>query len=206
MHSEEQQNKLVCRALEGDRDALNTVLAVYCPRLTSHFGPRLPVDLKGLLSIEDVLQEGFADVFRSIAGFRSGPAAFYGWVVSIVEHRLLDLIRAARAVKRGGDWGRLDAESTQVAGLLEQAAAITRTPSISVAGHEAVAAVQEAMARLPADYRQALQLRHIEGLSAAEAAARMGRTEAAVHMLCQRGLRQMVGLLGSESRFFSRKA
>jgi DNA-directed RNA polymerase specialized sigma24 family protein len=42
-------------------------------------------------------------------------------------------------------------------------------------------------------------------LSVAETAARMSRTERAVHMLCHRGLEQLRDVLGRSSRFFTRK-
>jgi DNA-directed RNA polymerase specialized sigma24 family protein len=46
----------------------------------------------------------------------------------------------------------------------------------------------------------------VEGLAVAEAAARMGRTEAAVEMLCQRALKHLAALIGSASRFLPPKA
>jgi RNA polymerase sigma-70 factor (ECF subfamily) len=85
-------------------------------------------------------------------------------------------------------------------------AVTSRTPSASAAGHEAVSAIQSALELLPADYREALQLRYIEGLPMAEVAARLKRTEGAVQMLCQRALKQLAARMGSASRFLSRKA
>lgn len=89
-------------------------------------------------------------------------------------------------------------------GMLQQIAITSRTPSVSAASHEAISAVQSALESLPADYREALRLRHIEGLAVAEVAAQMGRTEAAVQMLCHRALRQLATVMGSASRFLSR--
>ena len=190
------------RAVAGDRAALDGLLAAYYPRLAAQFAPRMPADLHGTLGVEDVLQEAFVDVFQAVGDAKADSGqSFYAWLASIVEHRMVDLIRAARAAKRGGGWSPLDAQSASMVCMLEQVAVSSRTPSTSAAGHEAVAAVQAALGRLPADYREALRLRYIEGRPVAEAAARMGRTEVAVQMLCHRGLRQLAAAMGSASRF-----
>jgi RNA polymerase sigma-70 factor (ECF subfamily) len=49
----------------------------------------------------------------------------------------------------------------------------------------------EALARLPDDMQQVLLGRHMDGLSYAELAGRLGRTEAAVRVLYTRALRRL---------------
>lgn len=77
------------------------------------------------------------------------------------------------------------------------------TPSRSVSKREAVHAVNEALAAIAPDYRQAISLVHIEGLPVRDAAERMGKTERAVHGLCRRGMKQLQQQLGTASRFLS---
>jgi RNA polymerase sigma-70 factor (ECF subfamily) len=81
-----------------------------------------------------------------------------------------------------------------------------RTPSRSAAAHEAVEAIRAALGEIDVDYAEALRLRYAEGLAVENTAERMGRTKAAVHMLCHRGLRRLRDALGRESKFLSRKA
>jgi RNA polymerase sigma factor (sigma-70 family) len=87
--------------------------------------------------------------------------------------------------------------------LLDLLAAPGRTPSQSVARHEAIDAVQSALADLPEDYRQAVRLVHLEGCSIAAAARNMQRTERAVENLCYKARLRMREFLGSRSRFLS---
>jgi RNA polymerase sigma-70 factor (ECF subfamily) len=205
MSNEGCHDDVVRRAVAGDRAALDGLLAAYYPRLAAHVAPKLPGDLRGTLAVEDVLQEAFLDAFQAIGSAKAESGkSFYSWLVAIVEHQMLDLIRAARTAKRGGGWSPLDAQSASTVGMLQQIAITSRTPSASAAGHEAISAVQSALESLPANYREALRLRHIEGLAVADVAARMGRTEAAVQMLCHRALRQLATVMGSASRFLSR--
>jgi DNA-directed RNA polymerase specialized sigma24 family protein len=48
-------------------------------------------------------------------------------------------------------------------------------------------------------------LHFIECLSVAETAERMGRSDGAVLMLCNRGLRQLAKIVGDPAKFLSRK-
>ncbi len=197
-------NDLVQRAVAGDRAAFEALLAVFYPRLRAHFAPLLPRDLQGVLSVEDVLQDGILEACQTLGTVRiANSKALYAWLLTVVEHNMFDLLRAARTAKRNRGWSPLDAESTSVAGTLEQWAVNLRTPSSSAAGHEASVAVRTALDLLPAGYRDVLRLRYFEGVSVAEAAVRLGRSEAAVQMLCHRGLRQLAVLMGSASRFLS---
>ena len=61
-------------------------------------------------------------------------------------------------------------------------------PATHLAGAEAGDRLADAFARLSAEHRRVIGLRQLEGLSAAGAAARMGRSEGAVHSLYRRAL------------------
>lgn len=200
--------ELVSRAVAGDAAAIQELLLLHYDPLAARLAHAIPADLQGTIAVEDVLQEAFADAVRHIATFEArGEGALAGWLAAIADNRLIDLIRAARALKRGGGQARVDGGATDrssVDDLLAQLAVNERTPSRSVAGHEAATAIRRALAGLSDDYRKAIQLRYFDGLSVAETASRMNRTEPAVHMLCHRAIAQLRELLGSASDFFSR--
>ena len=58
------------------------------------------------------------------------------------------------------------------------------------------AAVRDAMARLPEDYREVIRLRQDEQMTIRETAERMGRSPDAVKMLYGRALERLSDLLG----------
>ncbi|MHC4064236.1 MAG: RNA polymerase sigma factor [Planctomycetota bacterium] len=201
---------LIARAVAGDAFALERLLLAYYDRLCRRVARKLPVRLRGTVAAEDILQQTFVEAFQGIGSFRpQGKWAFYRWLVTIADHRLQDAVKAQRAAKRGG--GRADAdqaakpalESTDE--LIELLAGPHHTPSQSAARHEAVGAVQVALASLKADHRRALELRYFQGLPAAEVAKAMNRTPHAVHNLCHRGLKELRAVLGRSSQFFTRK-
>jgi len=204
------QNGLLANAVAGDRAALESLLLACYRRLAARVAPKIPARLRDLVSADDVLQETFAEVFRRIGQFEArGEEAFFHWVSAIADQRLSDMIKAQCAAKRGG--GRAPAQAaaspaaSSVVDLLEMLRVHEHTPSRSAARHEAVAAVQAALNGVREDYRHALHCRYIRGMPVADIAAEMGRTQRAVHMLCNRGLKQLKNLLGASSEFFSRK-
>ena len=66
-----------------------------------------------------------------------------------------------------------------------------------------MAAVLSSLARLTEDQRDVVRLRFLEGKPVAEIAIRLGKTEAAVHMLSHRGLKALRELMTSLSDYIS---
>lgn len=196
---------LVERAIAGEPLALDRLLLDAYPKLLARVDQKLPAALRSTVAAEDIIQDTFATAFRGIANFRpDGSDAFYRWLAAIADNRVIDTVRAQNAAKRGGGRGPTGSDRSSIAALVDLVAVNDWTPSRSAGGHEAAAAVQVALAGLKAEYREALSLRYLEGLSVAEAAAKLGKTEAAVHKLCSRGLQALRESLGEASRYFSR--
>ena len=74
-------------------------------------------------------------------------------------------------------------------------AADQSSPSQQAMRNEQLLALAEALARLPADQRQAVELHHLQGFPLAEAARRLDRTKGAVAALLFRGLKKLRELL-----------
>jgi RNA polymerase sigma-70 factor (ECF subfamily) len=205
--TEDSERGMVRLAVEGNRPALDSLLALYSPQLAACIASAIPSDLQAVLGVEDVLQEAFVEVCHSIRDCKAADGkVFFHWLVKIAEHQAVDMIRAARAAKRGGNWSAVDADSASIHGLLLEAGGHATTPSSSAARHEAVAAVRSEMEQLPDPYRQALHLRYFEDLPVCQIASRMGRSEMAVHLLCHRGLRRLAARMGSAACFLSWKS
>jgi RNA polymerase sigma factor (sigma-70 family) len=200
--------ELAARAVAGNAAALKLLLIESRHRLCEHMAGRVPADLRGVLDVDDVVQEAHVEVFRRIGKFEpKGPESFYRWVSAIALSRLRNAIKWHRAAKRGGGWRAAEFRTRQVQdstiALLDKLAGRARTPSHYAARAEAVRAVQVAMADLPGHYRDALWLVHIEGRPVHAAAAALGRSERAVHGLCRRGMGLLRQRLQSASKFLS---
>jgi RNA polymerase sigma-70 factor (ECF subfamily) len=201
--------QLAAKAVAGDEVALSKLLFRHHEQLVADISGRLPADLQGSVSAEDVVQEAYVVAFQRIASFNpQDHARFYAWLATIARNRLMDAVKAQRAAKRGG--GRmavanLSTDDEEMVHMLEVLAAHSRTPSRSAAGHEAAEAVARALEDLPKDYGEVLRLRYVDALPVAEIAERMQRTDGAVHMLCHRGLQALRLALGDTTKFLTRK-
>jgi len=168
---------------------------------------RVPPRLRRVITPEDVLQEVWVAAFRTVSAFKAeSPDAVDRWLATIVRSKLISAVRRARCLRR--DVARevgpmaLDHSGSYLA-LFSQLTAAGRTPSSEVAARDAVQAVQIALSALPADYQQAITLRHIEGRTHGEVAAVMRRTTGAVNSLLHRGMMKLRERLRSPGRFFS---
>ena len=120
---------------------------------------------------------------------------------------MIDAVRMHKAAKCGGGKspaGSGEGRTSSVAALIDLVTANEQTPSRAARVDEAAAAIQVALASLSPEYKRALQLRYLEGLSVSEVSARMGRTESAIHKLCSRALQDLRDAMGEASRYVSR--
>lgn len=106
---------------------------------------------------QDVVQEAFIRVFRSIQSFRLGKR-FYTWFYQIVLHLAIDHLRRRREHEALAD------------ARTQSLAAGTPEPGEAMDRHESVARVQEVLDGLPERDRAILTLRDIEGFSAKDIA------------------------------------
>ena len=202
MNQQQQDIALLGRAIAGDTLALEQLLEAHHPLLLSYVEKHLPGPLRRSTDPADIVQETFFEACRLIAGFApSGDNALFRWLATIARNRMLMLLRKASTRHESAESERAGEDSSVVA-LLEQFAAHRRTPSRSAAAHELMSALEGAIHRLPDDCRDAVTLRHVEGLTVAETADRMNRKPEAVYWLCSRGLQAIRTELKSASHFW----
>ncbi|MEK6676051.1 MAG: sigma-70 family RNA polymerase sigma factor [Planctomycetota bacterium] len=168
---------------------------------------RIPKRFRLFLTPDDLLQDVWAAAFKSYPdSMDRDDATFDRWLNTIAKNRLLNAIRDAGRIKRGGHRNRFEQQelhNSSFAALLTHLVGPDRTPSSEEAANDVVQAVRSAISSLPEDYRQALTLRHIEGRSQDEVATTMKRSQRAINSLLYRGLQRLNQNLGSGTRFFS---
>lgn len=171
------------RALERYREYLRLLARL-------HFGPAL----RAQMDPSDVVQLTMLEAQQALPGFRgTTDAELAAWLRQILARNLADALRTAGRAKRDVARQRsleqaLDESSSRLEAWL---AADQTSPSEHAVRNEQLAQLAEAIARLPELQREAVVLRHLEGCSLAQIAARLDKTEAAVVGLLQRGLRTL---------------
>lgn len=185
----------ITAAAAGDQLALAKLLAAYHPVLAARVAARLEPGIRARISPEDVLQEVYLQLFRQVTRFEQrGPASFLNWVLTILDHKLVDLHRGAHRAQR--DIAReaalgLGDRTGSYGTLLDQIYRDSTTPSRIVRQDEAVATLMACVAQLPETYRCAIELRFLEGLPLAQVAQRLNKSEDAVVALTQRALKAL---------------
>lgn len=201
---------LIESAALGDRCAMDRLLLREYEPLLVFIRSRMPARLASRLSPEDLLQDSLVRAARGIQKFDTArPDGFRSWLHTIAQNVIHDARKQHAAARRDGrrEVGASPALADEsIIGLLDLLPITGRTPSQSVARRDAVVALRVALSSIPSDYGQAIRLRYLEGLSIAETAERMGRTNRAIQMLCNRGLKSLAAAMGSASMYLSRTA
>ncbi|GGK74730.1 RNA polymerase sigma factor [Sphaerisporangium melleum] len=132
-------------------------------------------------SAEDLTQETFVRVLRSLPGF-AGRSSARTWLLSIVRRVVVDRFRAAAArpvIADLADW-RVAAERCQPRGML---------------GAEESVALADLLDKVPSDRRTAFVLTQVVGLPYAEAAEVMGCPVGTIRSRVARARDQLISSL-----------
>jgi RNA polymerase sigma-70 factor, ECF subfamily len=191
----------------GKVAAMDSLLVASFDPLRSAIAQQMSDTLrKAQLEPEDVIQEVYASAWANLPDAQfDGFEAFLGWLRQIAENKLIDMHRAILADKRDvrrqtPAWG---VKNGSYVDLLDQVSSPLSTPSRGAARSEALAVLMVRMQQLPEDYRRVIHWRLIDGLPVVEVARRLDRSEAAVHMLCHRAMKQLRELMGAASDYLS---
>jgi RNA polymerase sigma-70 factor (ECF subfamily) len=192
--AEPDTDELLDRAAAGDPDAAGALLDRHRARLRRMVAVRLDPRLAPRVDPSDVIQEALAAAARRLDDYLPRrPIPFYPWLRQFVADRLADLhrrhVRAARrAVGREEVGGLPDHSAEDLAGRL---AAAGPGPSEAARRVEERQRVRAALSRLAGPDREALALRYLEELTAAEVGAVLGVSEAAAKKRVLRALERL---------------
>ena len=129
---------------------------------------------------EDVVQEAMLRLWRVAPEWRQGEAKISTWLYRVVLNLCTDRIRKKRPEALDEVPEPEDGQPGALAGLIEQ---------------DRIQALEAALERLPERQRQAVVLRHLEGLGNPEIAEVMDIGVEAVESLIARGKRSLTALL-----------
>jgi RNA polymerase sigma-70 factor (ECF subfamily) len=192
--------ELLRRVRRGYRAALGPLLETY--RNYLKLLARLQIDrrLQGKADASDLVQETFLEAHRDFPQFRgTTEAELVGWLRQVLLSNVANLVRRYYGTSRRDV--RLEralaAELEQSSRVLDRGlVASASSPSLQAAHREQAVLLADALGHLPEDYREAIILRHLEGLTFPEVAQRMGRSVDSVKKLWVRGLARLRGSLG----------
>jgi RNA polymerase sigma-70 factor (ECF subfamily) len=138
----------------------------------------------------DIVQDALAAAWIKRGEFRgTSRTDFIGWIKSIVKNTALNAIRFFRTQRRGAQ------REERSPGDAQSRFIHANTPSASVIRREDAGRLRSVLDGLPEVERQTITMRYLEGMSLAEIAMRLGRTEAASAGVLKRGMRRLRDLM-----------
>jgi RNA polymerase sigma-70 factor (ECF subfamily) len=175
---------LVERFRRGDEFAFSQLFTKYKPRLAVLIRYKLSQSMRERVEVDDILQEVFLEASKDIKGFLyRSPGSFMGWLSRIADHVIVDEARAHARQKRNAA-EIVPFRSASNPGGPEPVD--STTPSRILVWNEIADRMVARLDALPPDYREAILLAKVEGLSSTEMAERMGKSrEAAAVLLCR---------------------
>jgi len=182
---------LVAKARAGDQAALGRLLELYRNflRLLARSMIRPPLQVQ--LDASDLVQETFLKAHREFAQFAgSGEGELVAWLRQILVRTLANQAKHYRA--RGRDQRRQESPDVLLdrssLAIQQQLADSIASPSAHAVRREQAVLLADALARLPADYREVFILRNLKQVPVDEIAARMGRSPNAIRKLWGRAM------------------
>jgi RNA polymerase sigma-70 factor (ECF subfamily) len=194
--------QLLRAARGGDAEALGRLLELYRSYLA--LLARLQIDhrLQGKTDASDVIQEVFLQAHRSFGEFRGqSEGELVEWLRKILATRLANVVRQFYGTQRRDVRleQKLDRELDRSSKVAQALVASHSSPSQNAARREQAVLLAEALSRLPADHREVIVLHHLEGLTLADTARRMGRSVGSVEKLWVRALAALRRSLGGDT-------
>lgn len=177
--------ELVKRASAADPPSVDALLLRYLPRLRAFVRLRVDGELRQRESSSDVVQSVCREVLQHAGTFHyEGEERFRAWLFRAALNKILE---RKRALVRGKRDVRREEACGPAADFADLRAAL-QSPSHLAAAGELASQMEAAFDLLPEDYREVISLARIVGLSHAEIARQMDRSEVAVRMLLSRAL------------------
>src|ERR1700692_3863099 len=176
--------QLIERCLGGEEAAWEDLVKVHTRRVYSICYRFTGTDQEA----QDLTQEVFLRVFRSLKSFRSGEGSFTVWLARLSRNLLIDHYRRSK-IERA-----TDSIEEQLPMLEEKTAMSARTDGL-VAGREASELLQAALQKLSPELRETVILRDLEELEYREIAQVLQIPEGTVKSRLNRGRADLARVL-----------
>jgi RNA polymerase sigma-70 factor (ECF subfamily) len=189
---------MITAAQQAEPGAVERLLEAYRHYLRFVARTCLTSALAGKADESDLVQETLLKAHQNFASFRgASEGELVTWLRQILAQNVAQLVRRFRTTSRDLQRERsieelVSQSSALLAGL---AAASGTSPSMAAERRDTGVVLAAALAELSDDQREIIFLRHVEELSWAEIAARMGRSQDAARMLWTRTLKKLRPLI-----------
>ena len=175
---------IVSRCLSGDEAAWEELVRQH----TRHVYALCYRFTGGAAEAQDLTQEVFLRVFRTLKSFRSAEGSFGTWLARVTRNLLIDHYRRTRQE-------RITDPIEEQLPTLDLKGAATDQPDQALAGREASEVLQSALQKLSPELREAVILRDLQEMEYREIAQVLDIPEGTVKSRINRGRTELGRLL-----------
>jgi len=183
MHSQEQEDSLVERAVNGDRAAFAALYDKCIEQVYRHVYYRAPSQSDA----EDITQEVFIRAWKAINKYKKTGAPFVAWLLAIAHNLIVDYYKARKKLVS-----------------LEEAAAFSQTDETSPEAMTEASLnrsyIKNAIFKLKGEKQKVILMRFIDGFSYGEIAKVLNKSEGAVRVIQYRALNDLRRVLMRSER------
>lgn len=173
------EDELIRRAVRGDAEAFGELYTFHLDRIYRYIFYKVG----NAMEAEDLTEQVFLKAWQAIEGYRHERYPFSSWLYRIAHNLVIDYYRTRKDVEP------LDSVSFTLANE-------ALSPEEILIKKAEVVRLREAIARLPEAQQRLLLLRFIGGLSHAQVAQIIGKSEGAVRVMQHRALATLRDILG----------
>lgn len=167
------------------------LVARYLPALRTFVRLRMGTELRAKEESCDIVQSVAREVLQHADRFQhGGESGFRAWLFTTAHRKVVNHLQHWRAQARDG--------AREVV-MPEELAGLGTTPSRHASAREELVAIERAFDSLTPEQSEVVTSSRLLGLSHAEIAARLGKSEVAVRKMLSRALARLAASLAGES-------
>ncbi len=178
------ESNLISRCLAGEQGAWEELVQSYTKRVYAICYRFTSSDTEA----QDLTQEVFLRIFRTLGSFRAGEGSFTVWLTRLTRNLLIDHYRRTKQERV------TDAIEEKLSVLEEKTAQHARTDGM-LAGREAGELLQAALEKLSPELREAVILRDLQEMEYREIAHILSVPEGTVKSRLNRGRAELARVL-----------
>ena len=177
-------SQIVERCLAGEEAAWEDLVKIHTRRVYSICYRFTSSDPQA----QDLTQEVFLRVFRSLKSFRAAEGVFSVWLARLTRNLLIDHYRRAK-------YDRATSSLEEQLPMLEETASLASRTDGLLAGREASEALQAGLSKLSPELREAVILRDLQEMDYREIAQVLSVPEGTVKSRLNRGRAELARVL-----------
>ena len=187
--TESRDRDLVSRIARGDEEAFRGLFRRYAPTATA-LARRI---VRQTFLAEEIVQEAFLAVWRDPNGYDERRGSVKSWLMGMVHHRAVDLVRREESQRRR-------AEDARAADAVIESQDVAEVVVEELGVPEERRAVRAALGGLPAEQQQVIELMYFGGKSQSQIAESLGLPLGTVKSRTLLGMRRLKTALGGMER------